>query len=48
MEGQTYQDRLDALAEMLRLDRLEKLAQPMGAEAVNGMFIQDVLFEGEE
>lgn len=43
-----YAARLDKLAERLMTERfIETLAQPLGAEAVNG-FIQDTLFEDGE
>lgn len=44
-----YERRLDELAERLMTERfIATMAQPLGAEAVNGMFIQDALLEAED
>ena len=40
-----YQERLDELAERLMTDRF---IGSLGAEAVNGMFVQDALLEIED
>lgn len=44
-----YATRLDELAERLMTERfIATMAQPLGSEAVNGMFIQDALLEAED